>query len=146
MVRPDRGGPDGAAPALDPGRGAGRAGAPRAGGAYRQLALPHPSETQKAVVDAFSRDGETRADVAALLESGRALAPELSTAPFDLVGIRCPVLLVWGAHDRMLPHTDARMALDALPTTQVELIEDAGPHPQLDATRRLAELLLPFGT
>ncbi len=114
--------------------------------AYRQLALSHPTETQKAVVDAFSRDGETRADVAALLESGRALAPELSTAPFDLVGIRCPVLLVWGAHDRMLPHTDARMALDSLPTTHVELIEDAGPHPQLEATRRLAELLLPLGT
>ena len=114
--------------------------------AYRKFALSHPTETQKAVVDAFSRDGETRADVAALLESGRALAPELSAAPFDLIGIRCPVLLVWGAHDRMLPHTDARMALDALPTTQVELIEDAGPRPQLDATRRLAELLLPFGT
>ena len=89
----------------------------------------HPSETQRAVVDAFSRDGETRADVAALLESGRGLAPELSTAPFDLIGIRCPVLLVWGAHDRMLPHTDARMALDSLPTTQVELIEGAGPSP-----------------
>ena len=114
--------------------------------AYRQLALQHPSETQKAIVDAFSRDHETRADVAALLESGRALAPELSAAPFDLVGIRCPVLLVWGAHDRMLPHSDARMALDSLPTTQVELIEDAGPHPQLEATRRLAELLMPFGT
>jgi pimeloyl-ACP methyl ester carboxylesterase len=114
--------------------------------AYRQLALRHPTETQKAVVDAFRHDGETRADVAALLESGRALAPELSAAPFDLVGIRCPVLLVWGAHDRTIPATDARMALDALPTTQVALIEDAGPHPQLDATRRLAELLLPLGT
>jgi pimeloyl-ACP methyl ester carboxylesterase len=114
--------------------------------AYRQLALTHPNETQKAVVEAFGRDGETRADVAALLESGRALAPELSNAPFDLIGIRCPVLLVWGAHDRMVPHTDARMALDALPTTQVELIEDAGTHPQLEATRRLAELLLPLGT
>ncbi|HEX6022242.1 MAG TPA: alpha/beta fold hydrolase [Solirubrobacter sp.] len=114
--------------------------------AYRQLALTQPDETQKAVVDAFSRDSETRADVAALLESGRALTPELSTAPFDLVGIRCPVVLVWGVHDRALPHSDARMALDALPTTQVELIEDAGRHPQLDATRRLADLLLPFGT
>ncbi len=92
-------------------------------------ASSHPSETQRAVVDAFSRDGETRADVAALLESGRELAPELSTAPFDLIGIRCPVLLVWGAHDRMLPHTDARMALDSLPTTQVELIEGAGHSP-----------------
>jgi pimeloyl-ACP methyl ester carboxylesterase len=114
--------------------------------AYRQLSYSHPRETQRAVVDAFSRDGETRADVAALLESGRRLAPELSTAPFDLIGIRCPVLLVWGARDRMLPHTDARMALDSLPTTQVQLIEGAGHHPQIEATARLLELLLPIGT
>src|SRR3954451_23041334 len=114
--------------------------------AARKLAFSHPSESQRAVVEAFGRDGETRADVAALLESGRKLAPELLNAPFDLVGIRCPVLLVWGAYDRMLPHSDARMALDALPTTQVELIEGCGHHPQLEATRRLADLLLPVGT
>jgi pimeloyl-ACP methyl ester carboxylesterase len=114
--------------------------------AYRQISYQHPSDTQRAVVDAFSRDGETRADLAMLLGSGRRLAPELSNAPFDLVGIRCPVLLVWGAHDRMLPHTDARIALDSLPTTHVELIEGAGHHPQLEATARLLELLLPFGT
>src|SRR3954447_13438261 len=114
--------------------------------AYRQLSYQHPSDTQRAVVDAFSRDGETRADLAMLLGSGRRLAPELSNAPFDLVGIRCPILLVWGAHDRTLPHTDARIALDSLPTTHVELIEGAGRHPQLEATGRLLELLLPFGT
>jgi len=113
-------------------------------GAYRQAAFAHPSDTQRAVVEAFSRNGETRADVAALLESGRRLAPELLTAPFDLVGIRCPVMLVWGARDRTLPHTDARLALAALPTTHVELIEGCGHHPQLEATSRLLELLLPF--
>ena len=53
---------------------------------------------------------------------------------------------MWGAHDRMLPHSDARIALDSLPTTQVELIEGAGRRPQLEATGRLLELLLPFGT
>jgi pimeloyl-ACP methyl ester carboxylesterase len=111
-------------------------------GAHRSLAF---SDAQRAVVDAFGRDGATRADVAALLQSGRELAPELLQAPFDLVGIRCPVLLVWGAYDRMLPHSDARSALDALPTTQVELIEGCGHQPQLEATGRLAELLLPFG-
>jgi pimeloyl-ACP methyl ester carboxylesterase len=111
-------------------------------GAHRRLAY---SDAQRAVVDAFGRDGETRLDIAALLESGRQLAPELSNAPFDLVGIRCPVLLVWGAYDRMLPASNARMALDALPTTQVALIEGCGHQPQLEATGRLAELLLPFG-
>ena len=43
--------------------------------AYRQFAFQHPSETQRAVVDAFGPDGETRADVAALLESGRRARP-----------------------------------------------------------------------
>jgi pimeloyl-ACP methyl ester carboxylesterase len=114
--------------------------------ANRALAFKSPSDAQRAVAETLGRDAGTRADLAALLQSGRELAPELATAPFDLVGIRCPVLLVWGAADRMLPHTDARMALDALPTTQVELIEDCGHHPQLEATGRLAELLLPFGT
>jgi pimeloyl-ACP methyl ester carboxylesterase len=114
--------------------------------AHRRLAFSHPSEAQRALVDALGRDSETRADVAALLESGRELAPELATAPFDLVGNRCPVLLVWGAFDRMMPHSYARMALDALPTTQVELIENCGHQPQLEATRRLAELLMPVGT
>jgi hypothetical protein len=46
----------------------------------------------------------------------------------------------------MLPHTDARIALGSLPTTKVELIEGAGRRPQLEATGRLLELLLPFGT
>ncbi|HWK24928.1 MAG TPA: alpha/beta fold hydrolase [Solirubrobacter sp.] len=114
--------------------------------AYRLLSAAPASSTQRAIVDAFSVDGETRAGLAALLESGRRLAPELSTAPFDLIGIRCPVLLVWGALDRLVPPGDARLALGSLPTTQVELIEGAGHHPQLEAPHRLLELLLPFGT
>ncbi len=44
------------------------------------------------------------------------------------------------------PHTDARLALDSLPPTQVELIEGVGHHPQLEAPGRLLELLLPIGT
>jgi pimeloyl-ACP methyl ester carboxylesterase len=114
--------------------------------AHRRLAFSHPAEARRTLVETLGRDSDTRADVAALLQSGKQLAPELATAPFDLVGIRCPVLLVWGAYDRMLPHSDARMALDALPTTQVQLIENCGHQPQLEATRRLADLLLPVGT
>jgi pimeloyl-ACP methyl ester carboxylesterase len=115
-----------------------------AGGAYRQLSFSHPRVTQRAVVDAFAPRQQTRADVAELLESGRRLLPELSAAPFDLAGIDCPVLLVWGALDRLVPHTGARIALDRLPTTHVELIEGCGHCPQLEATGRLLELLLPF--
>src|SRR5262249_49839927 len=75
-----------------------------AAGAYRRLAFLDASESQRAMVGALGADAETRSDVAALMASGRGLLPELSAAPFDLVGIRCPVLLVWGDLDRMLPH------------------------------------------
>ena len=84
----------------------------------------------RAVIDAFATAAE--------------LLPELSVAPFDLVGIDCPVLLVWGARDRRIPDTEARIVLDRLPTTHVELIEGCGRSPQLEATDRLLELLLPF--
>jgi pimeloyl-ACP methyl ester carboxylesterase len=110
-------------------------------GALEQL---HPRDAQRAVVDAFGSQDHTRAAVAGLLRSGRSLLPELSTAPFDLGGIDCPVMLVWGTRDREIPHTRARIALDQLPTTHVELIEGCGHYPQLEATGRLLELLLPF--
>jgi pimeloyl-ACP methyl ester carboxylesterase len=92
-------------------------------------ALPYP----RALVDAY-------APSAAVAE----LLPQLSVAPFDLVGVDCPVLLVWGTHDRRHPGTEARIVLDQLPTTHVALIEDCGRSPQLEATDRLLELLLPF--
>jgi pimeloyl-ACP methyl ester carboxylesterase len=109
-------------------------------GAFRRLAFSDPAESQRNAVDALARDD----DVAALAASGRGLLPELSTAPFDLVGIRCPVLLVWGDLDGMRPAAGARHVLGSLPTTTVELIEGCGRCPQLEAPARLLELLLPF--
>jgi pimeloyl-ACP methyl ester carboxylesterase len=75
---------------------------------------------------------------------GRQLVPELAEAPFDLAASHCPVLLVWGSRDRMVPHTGSRVLLDALPGTRVALIEGCGQRPQLEATDRLLELLLDF--
>ena len=114
------------------------------GSAYRGLAFSHPGAAQRQVVDAFAGHHASRAGVAALLANGRKLIPELATAPFDLVAIDCPVLLVWGTRDRMVPHTGARVVLDALPQTTVELIEGCGHCPQLEATDRLLELLIGF--
>jgi pimeloyl-ACP methyl ester carboxylesterase len=114
------------------------------GGAYRELSFSHPKAAQRQVVDAFAAHHGSRQRAAALLQSGRGLLPELATAPFDLAAIACPVMLVWGTRDRMVPHTGARVVLDALPATRVELIEGCGHSPQLEATEELLELLLDF--
>ena len=75
---------------------------------------------------------------------GREALARFDEQPFDLAAIVCPVLLVWGRQDRMVPHSGARIVLDALPATRVELIEGCGHCPQLEATAELLELLLAF--
>jgi pimeloyl-ACP methyl ester carboxylesterase len=114
------------------------------GNAYKQLAFSNPRAAQRQVVDAFAAHHGSRENVAALLESGRRLLPELAVAPFDLAAVACPVLLVWGTRDRMVPHSGARVVLDALPATRVELIEGCGHSPQLEATTQLLALLVGF--
>jgi pimeloyl-ACP methyl ester carboxylesterase len=99
------------------------------GTADRRLAASNPRAAQRLLVDAFA---------------GRRLLPELATAPFDLAAVACPVLLVWGTRDRMVPHTGSRVVLDSLPATRVELIEGCGHCPQIEATEELLELLLSF--
>jgi pimeloyl-ACP methyl ester carboxylesterase len=103
-----------------------------------------PRAAQRDVVDAFAAHHGSRRSVAALLDSGRSLLPELATAPFDLAAVACPVLLVWGTHDRLVPDSGARVVLDALPATRVELIEGCGRAPQVEAAGRLLELLVAF--
>lgn len=114
------------------------------GEAYRQLVFAKPRAAEAAVVAAFTAHHASRTQVAGLLESGRRLLPELATPPFDFALIERPVLLVWGTRDRMVPHAGARVLLEALPDTRVELLEGVGHCPQLEATERLLELLLDF--
>jgi pimeloyl-ACP methyl ester carboxylesterase len=114
------------------------------GEVYRQLVFARPRAAESAVVGAFASHHASRERVAALLESGRRLLPELQTSPFDFASVECPVLLVWGTRDRMVPHSGARVLLEALPHTRVELLEGVGHCPQLEATDRLLEHLLPF--
>jgi pimeloyl-ACP methyl ester carboxylesterase len=78
-----------------------------------------------------------------LLDTGRRLLPELSGC-FNLADIGCPVLLIWGTRDRMVSHSGARLISEALPDTQVVLLEGCGHCPQLEETDRVAELLLAF--
>jgi pimeloyl-ACP methyl ester carboxylesterase len=114
------------------------------GEAYRRLAFSRPGLADGAVVDMFASHHAHRRGARRLLENGRRLLPELIAGPFDLEAIECPVMLVWGTRDRMVPHTGARRLIAALPDTRVEMLENVGHCPQLEATDRLHELLRAF--
>ena len=49
-----------------------------------------------------------------------------------LSAIRAPVLILWGAEDRLLPATSAEEFRRKIPGAQVELIPNCGHIPQLE--------------
>jgi pimeloyl-ACP methyl ester carboxylesterase len=113
------------------------------GTVYRLLAFARPSTVERSVVDAFTGHHRDRATVRRYLEAGRRVLPELSDC-FALERIQCPLLVVWGARDRMVSPSGARRIADALPRTRVELIGGCGHCPQIEAADRLASLLAQF--
>ncbi|MHB8695727.1 MAG: alpha/beta fold hydrolase [Solirubrobacteraceae bacterium] len=63
------------------------------------------------------------------------------TAPPD---VRCPVLLIWGAKDRLLPLSLARKLQRDLPDATLVVIEGAGHCPMLEAPEQFNRALLTF--
>ncbi len=61
-----------------------------------------------------------------------------------LGGVPVPVLVVWGAADRIVPVEHARAFAAALPHALVEILDDAGHLPQLESPDRLVALVTAF--
>lgn len=107
---------------------------------YRRLAFCRPSAIDPLVVSTFAGHLGSKAAAARILATGRRLLPELRD-PYRLERIYCPVLLVWGRQDLMVFMTGAQRVLDAAPEGRLEVLEDCGHCPQLEAPDRFSELL-----
>jgi pimeloyl-ACP methyl ester carboxylesterase len=58
--------------------------------------------------------------------------------------LTCPILLVWGDRDRMIPVTHGQAAVRRIPNARLEVFEGAGHFPHLDHPERFARLLREF--
>lgn len=82
---------------------------------YRQRVAPGAQEALRAVTAAnFSRDGQH------IGTQGR------------LADLNLPILIVWGAQDRVIPAQHAWMAQEVAPDARVEVFEHVGHVPQLE--------------
>jgi pimeloyl-ACP methyl ester carboxylesterase len=113
------------------------------GRVYRTLAFADPGGIDGDVVSAFTKHLPTRQHGLRAIETGRRLLPELKR-PFRFDRVRCPVLVVWGRQDRMVFPSGAQLVLDAIPDARLELIDDCGHCPQIEAPDAFAKLLLDF--
>lgn len=110
---------------------------------YKRIALHRPGSVDAKVIRSFTSHFADPRDVSRYLATGRAVFPELKD-PFRLERIGCPVLVVWGEQDRMVPSKGAQRVVDALPRTRVEVLDECGHCPQIECPDRFAELLLDF--
>jgi pimeloyl-ACP methyl ester carboxylesterase len=55
-----------------------------------------------------------------------------------------PTLIVWGAHDSIIPVAHGRAAAEAIPGSRLELFEAAGHFPQIDEPARFSALVAGF--
>jgi pimeloyl-ACP methyl ester carboxylesterase len=113
------------------------------GATYGRFAFAHPGRIDRKVFDAFCSHHRDRASIARLVDLAHRVVAELHD-PFDLPRIGCPVLLVWGAKDRLVFPVGADRVLGAVPGARLELIEDCGHCPQIEEPERMAELVLSF--
>lgn len=59
---------------------------------------------------------------------------------------RLPIMIVWGAHDQVLPYSHAKLAHAAMPHSRLETFVDSGHFPFRDDPLRFADLVDDFVT
>lgn len=110
---------------------------------YKRLAFHRPNSVEPLVARSFASHFHDRETAGRILHAGRRMISELRD-PFELERIACPVLIVWGDRDAMVFRTGAERVLAVVPDASLELIDDCGHCPQVEAPERLAGLLLDF--
>lgn len=73
-----------------------------------------------------------------------ALRPEGVLQPQDLQQIRCPVQVIWGEQDQIIPATWAQAFVDNLPQAELALIPECGHFPHLETPEVFHECLSRF--
>jgi pimeloyl-ACP methyl ester carboxylesterase len=110
---------------------------------YQQLALADPARVDPNIATQYTAHFRGRETVRYYISIGRRLRSELRD-PFRLTAIDCPLLLVFGTSDRLVPQTGAERVLSEVAAARIELLEGCGHCPQIEAVERLVELLLEF--
>jgi pimeloyl-ACP methyl ester carboxylesterase len=111
---------------------------------YRRAAFADTGRIDSRAIDSFTSHIDSRRAAIRVLATGGRLRGELNSKPFEPEKVDCPVLLIWGDHDRMVPVSGSGALLDALPHGRLEILTDYGHCPQVECPERIVELIGEF--
>ncbi|MCU1639867.1 MAG: alpha/beta hydrolase fold protein [Nocardia sp.] len=113
----------------------------RAGFAY--LLYRHPKAADPVVVARFADQAPDLAHVRELLVQAQQVAVE-TAAGYDTTRLACPLLVVHGRRDRIIPVHASRRLHASVPGSTLVVMPESGHCPQLDDPAGLAGYMLPF--
>jgi pimeloyl-ACP methyl ester carboxylesterase len=108
----------------------------------------HPSRARRGTIECYSRALLRRPVIESVLRVLRCWNADFGRLAVDIANIRCPVLLVWGEKDYVVPVRTALELQQHLKCAQLSIIPDCGhlPYEELPKEfnqRVLKWLLLP---
>lgn len=111
--------------------------------AYGRLAVHDRSRTDPEAASAYASQFRGREDIVRVIQNARRILGELHD-PYELVTIRCPVMMIWGDRDLLTPIKGSRHVFDALPEAELVTLERVGHCAQVEVPQRVAEAVMGF--
>jgi pimeloyl-ACP methyl ester carboxylesterase len=110
---------------------------------FARLLYADPDQADPRVLARFIVQVPDQAHLRRLLGDARAIALE-TTRGYDAERVRCPLLVIHGRKDRIIPVHASKRLHDSVPTSNLIVLPNSGHCPQLDDPSGLAGHVLQF--
>ena len=115
-----------------------------AAAAYARLGCADPARADQEAVHLYASHFRTAADIRRIVAGAWTLLAELGEGYAALETIACPVMMIWGERDVLVPISGARRVLEAVPGSRLETLAGVGHCAQVEDPARIAQLLVDF--
>jgi pimeloyl-ACP methyl ester carboxylesterase len=112
-------------------------------GAFARLLYADPTKADPRVLARFIGQVPDQAHLRNLLADARMIALE-TAAGYDSERVTCPLLVIHGRKDRVIPVHASRRLQESVPASALVVLPNSGHCPQLDDPRELAGHVLQF--
>jgi pimeloyl-ACP methyl ester carboxylesterase len=105
----------------------------------------HQDAIPDTLIDHYANSLRQVGGASALVETAQSIIPDnLAELEENYCELKCPTLLIWGEHDRIVPMWIAERLLKALPQARLEVIQNCGHAPQEECPRETEALMKEF--
>jgi pimeloyl-ACP methyl ester carboxylesterase len=110
---------------------------------FARLLYAKPAQADPTVLDRFTVQAPDQPHLRRLLGDARAVALE-TAAGYDSERVTCPLLIIHGRKDRIIPVHASERLHESVPTSTLIVLPNSGHCPQLDDPSELAGHVLQF--